>query len=90
MGNATRVISLVAILVAPILLIRFRKRWLAAFHPRCYEPNHEPIRRPIARVWHSYACRAEVRQGIPDTSECLSSVGGIPRCAHINGALEYD
>jgi hypothetical protein len=43
------VISLVAILLAPVLLIRFRKRWAAAFNLAITnrEPNHEPIRRTI-------------------------------------------
>ena len=32
MVNVASVISLLAILLAPILLIRFRKRWVAAFN----------------------------------------------------------
>ena len=32
MSITTAVISLLAILLAPILLIRFRKRWVAAFN----------------------------------------------------------
>ncbi len=88
MGNATWVISLVAIPCGSHPTNPIPQTLGSSLHPRCYEPNHEPIRRPIARVWHSYACRAEVKQDIPDTSECLSSVGGIPHCAHINGALD--
>ena len=32
MGIAASVISILAILLAPILLVRFRKRWVAAFN----------------------------------------------------------
>lgn len=49
----------------------------------CYEPNHQSICRLIARPSYSYACRSQVRQGLPDTSECFSSAGGIPDCAHV-------
>jgi len=47
---AAWVISVLAILLAPILLIRFRKRWVAAFNLAITKPNHEPIRRPTARI----------------------------------------
>ncbi len=77
---AESVISLIAILQAPILLIRFRKRWVAAFKSGYYEPNHDPIRRPAAGLRHCYTRRSKVRQGLPDASECFLSDGGIPDC----------
>jgi hypothetical protein len=48
-----------------------------------YEPDDQPIRRPITRIRYSHACRSEVRQGLPDTSEYFSSAGRIPDCAHL-------
>jgi hypothetical protein len=59
---AACVISLLAILLAPILLIRFRKRWVAAFQFGGYEPDHWPIRRPIAGLLHSDPRRSKVRK----------------------------
>jgi amino acid transporter len=44
MVTAASVIALLAFLLAPIILIRFRKRWVAAFNLACYEPDHEPLR----------------------------------------------
>src|ERR1700730_16201465 len=77
------VISLLAILLAPILLIRFRKGWVAAFNVAVYEPDHDPIRRPIARLRHAHARRSKVRQALPDASDRFSSDGGIPYRAHL-------
>src|ERR1700733_3854916 len=39
----------------------------------CHQPHHQPIRSTIAWFRYSYACRAEVRQNLPDARECLSS-----------------
>jgi len=72
MSIATVVILLLAILVAPVLLIRFRKRWVAAFNLAV--TNRITSRfAALARLRHSHACRSEVRQDLPDTSECFSS-----------------
>jgi hypothetical protein len=48
---------ILAILLAPVLLIRFRKRWAAVLQLGGHEPNHESIRRPITGRWHPYAYR---------------------------------
>jgi deazaflavin-dependent oxidoreductase (nitroreductase family) len=50
MVTAASVIAL--LVVPPILLIRFRKRWVAAFNLAVTNLNHQPIRRPIARLRH--------------------------------------
>ena len=55
----------------------------------CYEPNHEPIRQSIARLRHSYARWPQVRQGLPDASQCVSSTGGISDCAHLRSGSEW-
>ena len=41
---ATVVILFLALLLGPILLIRFRKRWVAAFSLAVTNRNYEPIR----------------------------------------------
>jgi hypothetical protein len=85
----TAVILLLAILLPPILLIRFRKRPGSSLQLGGYDPNHEPIRRPIVQLRHPYACRSEVRHGLPDASECFSSAGGVPDCAHLWTGSEW-
>jgi hypothetical protein len=69
---AAWVILLLAILLAPILLIGFRKRGGSSLKLSGNEPNHKPIRRPIARIRHPYARRKKVGQALPHASECFS------------------
>jgi hypothetical protein len=71
------VISLLAILLAPILLIRFRKRWVAAFN---LAVTNRITSQFAARL---PARRSKVRQALPDASECFSSAGGIPYRAYL-------
>jgi hypothetical protein len=71
------VILLLAILLAPILLIRFRKRWVAAFNLAVTNRITSPFADRLPGLRHPRACRSEVRQGLPDSSECFSRAGGF-------------
>ena len=79
----TAIILFLAILLAPILLIRFHKRWVAAFN---LAVTNRITSRFAARL-PGFGILAhvgrKVRQGLPDTSECFPSARGIPHCAHL-------
>src|ERR1017187_9940614 len=77
------VILLLVLPIVPILLIRYCKKVGGCLQLSCYEPDHQPICRPIARLRHSYSRWSKVRHGLPDASECFSSAGRIPDCAHL-------
>jgi hypothetical protein len=68
-------IALLVVLLAPILLIRFRKRWVAAFN---LAVTNRITSRFAARL-PGFGILAhvgrKVRQGLPDTSECFPSAG---------------
>ena len=49
----------------------------SSLQSRGYEPNHEPIRRPIAGPRHRYARGQEVRQALPAASECFPGARGF-------------
>ena len=75
-------ISLLVLLITPVLLIRFRKRWVAAF-------NLAVTNRITSRFANrlpgfvSDTRRSKVRQVLPDASERFYSARWIPDRAHI-------
>jgi len=75
--------SVVAIVLAAILLMRFRKRWLAAFNlavTNRISSRFAPRLPGFGIVTH---VGRKSGPGLPDTSECFSSAGGIPDCAYL-------
>jgi hypothetical protein len=75
-------ISLLAILLAPILLIRFRKRWVAAFNLAA--TTELRVDSPTdCRASASLRTQVQSQAGLAHTSECFSSAGGISDCAHL-------
>jgi len=70
-----RILWILAILLAPVLLIRFRKRWAAAIDlaARTKSRVDSSICRTITGLRHPYASRSEVRQGLPETSAHFSA-----------------
>src|ERR1019366_338434 len=77
------VISLLVLLLAAIFLIRFRKRWVAAFNLAVTNriTSRFAARLPVFGILDTR--RSKVRQAPPHASECFSSAGGIPDCAHL-------
>ncbi len=83
MDIAAWIILLLAILPIPILLIRFRKRWVAAFNLAVTNRIKSRFAAPVARLRHPYTRGSKVKRGLPDASQCFSSAGGISHCAHL-------
>jgi hypothetical protein len=75
------VISVLAILAVPILLIRFRKRWVAALN--LVVTNRITSRFAARLPGFGIACRSEVGQRIANANECFLSAGEIPDCADL-------
>jgi hypothetical protein len=76
------VLSLPAILLAPILLIRFRKRWVAAFNRVI---TNRITSRFAARL-PGFGILTHVGRKLGrllDASECFSSAAGISHSAHL-------
>jgi hypothetical protein len=77
------VISLLAILLAPILLIRFRKRWVAAFN---LAVTNRITSRFAARL-PGFGILTHVgrKSGkvLPNACERFSNARGISHCAHL-------
>jgi hypothetical protein len=72
---ATWVISLLAVLLAPILLIRFRKRWVAAFNLAV--TNRITSRFTDRLPGFGILTHVGRKSGrVYDTSECFSSAKG--------------
>jgi len=76
------VILLLAILLAPILLIRFRKRWVAAFN---LAVTNRITSRFAARLpgFGILTRRSKVRQTLPDASERFSRAQRISDRANL-------
>ena len=77
------VISLLAILLTPILLLRFRKRWVAAFNLAVTNRITSRFAARLPGFGILYTRRSKVRRCLSDARECFSSAGGIPDCAHL-------
>lgn len=77
------VISLLAILLVPILFGSIPQKAGGCLPPSCYKPNCEAIRLPIARFRRRYKRGSQLRQALPDASECFSSAGRISDRTHL-------
>ena len=77
--SAGVVIAIVVVIaVTGILMMRFRKRWLARI-----KPDHQPVRWLASGFWHPHSRRSEIRKGLPNPGECLSSAQRVRHCAHL-------
>ena len=83
MSITTVVILLLAILVAPVLLIRFRKRWVAAFNLAVTNriTSRFAARLPGFGILTHVGRKSGRVYRTP--VECFSSAGGIPDCAYL-------
>ena len=79
----TGIILLLAILLAPILLIRFRKRWVAAFNLAVTNRITSRFADRLPGFGILTHVGRKFRQGLPDASECFPCAGGIHHCAHL-------
>jgi hypothetical protein len=71
---AASVVSFLAILLLPVLLARFRKRQVAAFH-RAFTTRIAS--RFAARARHCYKRGSKVRQALPDAGKCFPEADGF-------------
>jgi hypothetical protein len=76
-------IIIVAIATTGVLLMRFRKRWVAAFNLAVTNRITSRFATRLPGLRHRDSRRSEVRQGLPNARECISSAGGIPHCADL-------
>jgi hypothetical protein len=79
----TSIISLLAILLAPILLIRFRKRWVAAFNLAVTNRITSRFADRLPGFGILTHVGRKSGSGLPDASQCFSSAGRILDCAHL-------
>ena len=84
---AASVISLLAILLAPILTNPIPQTLGSSLQSSFYEPDYEPFRSPTARLRHCYTRRSEVRSSLPDASERFSRARRISDCAHLRTGM---
>ena len=76
-------IIVIAIAASGILLMRFRKRWLAKINIVFTNRMTELVRGLASGFRHSHACGSEIRKGLPNPGECLSSAQRVRHCAHL-------
>lgn len=80
---AASVILLLAILLAPVLLIRFRKRWVAAFNLAVTNRITSRFANRLSGFGILTHVGRKSGQALPDAGECFSSAREIPDCAHL-------
>jgi len=55
----------------------------SSIQSRCYEPDHQPVRWLASGFWHPHSRRSEIRKGLPNPGECLSSAQRVRHRAHL-------
>ena len=83
-------IVIIAIAASGVLMMRFRKRWLAkiniAFTNRIAGCSQAGFL--ASRLRHPHACGKKVRQGLPYTHKRLSSVERLHHRAHVKQSFQ--
>ena len=64
---STEASIIIATAVAGILMMRFRKRWLAKINIAFTKSHHPPVRRLASRLQHTHACGSQVGKGLSDS-----------------------
>jgi hypothetical protein len=77
MPITTAVILILAILLAPIVLIRFRKRWVAAFNLAVTNRITSRFADRLPGFGILTHVAAEVRHRLPDASQCFRAPEGF-------------
>ena len=76
-------IIIIAIAATGVLLMRFRKRWLARINIAVTNRITGLFAGWLPGLWHPHPRRTKVRQGLPDSGERFSRFERLRHGAHV-------